>query len=117
MTSPFKLIPNPTFTAVVEIPRAGEEAPGLLSFTFHHYGLVEYQKWLGEHQRELESLASDVDGLPLMVKGIQHIAKGWALDDEFNAENITALLTNYGRAYASITATYFAELMGIRAKN
>lgn len=117
MSEAFLLDPNPSFKSVVEIPKHGDEEPGKLGFTFKHHPITEYQKWLKAHQQELEKLDDDADGIEVMVKGVQHVATGWALPDEFDADNIRRLLVNYGRAYTSIMATYFAELMGIRAKN
>lgn len=122
MTEAFKLMPDPTFTSTVEIPKQGNEAPGKLPFTFRHYPVTEYQEWLKEHKRQLDEIAdgpdaSDAKGIDLMAQGVLHIAKGWGLPDEFNEENVKLLLNNYGRAYAAITATYFADLLGIRAKN
>lgn len=103
MATKFTLQPKPTFKANVTIPRAGDD-DGVLTFTFNHKPLKELA--------ELEKL----DGKSL-TDFLMDIIAGWALPDEFNAENLAILLENYPRAIKVIPEVYYRELMGHREKN
>jgi Domain of unknown function (DUF1789). len=103
MATKFTLQPKPTFKANVTIPRAGDD-DGVLTFTFNHKPLKELA--------ELEKL----DGKSL-TDFLMDIIAGWALPDEFNAENLAILLENYPSAIKAIPEVYYRELMGQREKN
>lgn len=100
----FKLIPDPTFKAQVQIPvHGGQTVP--VEFTFKHRTrdqLDEFFKGVGE--RSVEDSILDA-------------AVGWSLDDEFTAENIKLLCENYMGAPAAIASTYTKELMQNRQGN
>lgn len=99
-----KLVPDPTFTAKVPIPVPGGK-PVDVEFTFLHRKRDEVKGWI-----EANAEATDVES-------IKWCAKGWELDDEFNAENIDLLCQNYAAAGVAILQTYLDALRGARTKN
>ncbi|NUU68424.1 hypothetical protein HQN64_20270 [Enterobacteriaceae bacterium BIT-l23] len=103
MSTKFTLQPKPTFKANVKIPRAGAE-DGELTITFRHKPLKEL------------SAIEKLDG-KTAVDFMMEIIDGWALPDEFNAENLEILLENYPSALRTIPETYYRELTGNREKN
>lgn len=111
--SKFSLIPNPTFSITVGIPRAGAE-DGKLTFTFRHKTLEELRVMDEELHKAAEG-KKDLTGP--QADYLMEVIDGWALPDEFNRDNLIVLLKNYPRAYDSIGLAYTKELMGIREKN
>lgn len=103
MAAKFQLQPKPTFKADVTIPRAGED-DGMLTFTFKHKPIKELAA--------LETLEGKT-----ALDFISEITEGWALPDEFNRDNLDALLDNYPGALKAIVSTYYRELTGNREKN
>ena len=99
-----KLCAEPTFKAPVQIPVPGA-GPTPVEFTFKHRTREQVLAWLGDTQESGD------------VKTVQDVASGWELDDEFNAENIGTLCSNYAGAGFAIVQTYLDELRGARAKN
>lgn len=100
----FKLTPEPTFTAIVQIPvHGGGEHP--VVFTFRH--------------RRRSVMAEFVESLSgkSQVNAIEAMATAWDLDDAFTAENIEDLLDNFAGAYDRIQTVYFREMAQARAGN
>lgn len=100
----FSLDPNPTFQATVEIPLpGGEKAP--VKFTFKH--------------RDRDGLRAFMDGTPDKDAAdvVLEAAAGWDLDDEFNAENVKRLVTNYLGAGRAVYEAYVVELAQVRLGN
>lgn len=100
----FKLQPNPTFKAKVEIPAAGGE-PESIEFTFKHRSRKVLQDYIA-------GLADKSDADLIM-----DVACGWELTDEFNLENVTLLSENYIKAPAAIWVAYMGELSRAKEKN
>lgn len=100
----FKLIPDPTFKAQVQIPvHGGQTAP--VEFTFKHRTreqLDEFFKSVGDRSVE---------------ESILDAAVSWSLDDEFTAENIKLLCDNYMGAASAIASAYTKELLQNRQGN
>lgn len=109
----FSLIPNPTFSATANIPRAGAE-DGQLTFTFRHKTLEELRVMDGKLQKAAEGKKSAIEP---QADYLMEIVDGWVLPDDFTRENVIVLLKNYPRAFDSIGLAYTKELMGIREKN
>ncbi|MBX9754534.1 MAG: phage tail assembly chaperone [Pseudomonadaceae bacterium] len=102
--SKFKLDPNPTFKAVVQIPVHGGESEPVV-FEFKHRTrdqLDEFYK--PKKERTIEEQLMDM-------------IVGWDLDDEFNAENVAKLAQNFIGAATALVTVYVAELMQARTKN
>lgn len=98
------LQPNPRFKGTVEIPRAGEN-PANIKFTFIHRTKSALDELIKTRFGE-----SDVDSFMAMVSG-------WELKDEFNADNVAALLENYISAAQATYQTYVHLLVEGKAKN
>jgi hypothetical protein len=109
----FTLIPNPTFSTIAIIPRAGGE-DGKLSLTFKHKTLDELRAMDEKLRDDAKDKQSAVEP---QANYLMEIATGWALPDEFTRENVVTLLHNYPRAFDSIGLAYTKELMAIREKN
>ena len=118
MSELFTLAVNPTFESKVKIQIVGKAEPGELPVTFRHHPCDEYSAYLKEIHAKLEAEdLKEEDAYPLMVAHLKHILAGWGLPDMMEDNNLRTLITNYSTAYVAITTTYFAELMGYRAKN
>ena len=126
MAAKFKLVPNPTFTIPVMIPRAGEE-DGELKITFKHMKqeqLKAMQERFAEEITEIIEKANEntsPSGLeliqqPIMVKFLMEIACGWDLSDEWSEENLMMLTSSFPRAFDTITVAYQNELWCLRKK-
>lgn len=101
----FKLKPNPTFKAKVNIHVPGEQKPGVIEFVFKHKTkdqLAEFEKAKGRTDVEV----------------VMDIAAGWDLsDEEFSPETLGQLFQNYVTAPADIVNAYSAALYGARLGN
>jgi len=117
MATKFTLIPNPTFTIPVTIPRAGEE-DAMPKFTFKNKrrsNVEALEKILSDALAKLKE-----DGKfnnEHTADYLMEIMEGWELPDELNRENVITLLENYPRAFDSISLAYTREMMAIREKN
>jgi hypothetical protein len=100
MAKRFKIAQNPTFKAKVELPRIGEDAiPVTFEFKYMTRNkLAEmYESWrqtalslnLPEDATFSDLTTCEID---LQVKQISDIIVGWDFDDEFNEDNIRALV-------------------------
>jgi hypothetical protein len=109
MAKSFKLQVKPTFKSVVEIPIVGS-TPMKTTFTFKtfdRHGLAKViDKWAEEGQAMIAEMREDaVNDNPwslekltsreveLQAKQVKDIVLGWGFDDEFNDENIEALVS------------------------
>lgn len=101
-----KLVPNPTFPAIVDIPVPGAKSSPV-EFTFKHRNKEKLQEFL-DGMRALEDV-------PLVLE----IASGWDLDEPFDAENVEKLVTEYVGSASKILDTYIAHSTGTanRTKN
>lgn len=122
MAKSFKLQMNPTFKATVKVPRVGGD-PLTVGFTFRaldrralakvfdkwkeeNIALIEEAKEAAEQGNEftLEQWADrEID---LQVKQVKDITVGWGFDDEFNDENIEALVSTSVSVTDSILEQY-----------
>lgn len=108
MAKTFKIAVNPTFKATVQIPRIGGEALPV-SFTFKTMDRVELAKtfdsWKeqnlqmlkdAQEQEEAGSPMSLADWtereMQVQAQQLKDIVVGWGFEDEFNDENIEALV-------------------------
>jgi hypothetical protein len=101
----FKLQPNPTFFATVDIPVPGGE-PMPLEVEFRHMRreqAIEFARGLGQRE-PLESM--------------REVVCGWrGADVEFSADALADLHSNYAGAADRILTAYLDELRGARRKN
>jgi hypothetical protein len=104
MSKKFKLDPNPTFDAAVQVPVHGKGTESV-RFTFKHMTKDELA--------EVSASAKDMTE----VESIKAVTVGWELEDEFNDENILRLIQNYQGAGKAIISTYLDEIRQARMGN
>ena len=104
MAKKFSIKVNPTFSKVVSIPRVGGDpidVPFVFK-TFDRKGLAKiYSKW-GKENEEMIKCGKEEDWdletwaeqeIEMQVGQVKDIVHGWGFDDEFNDENIEALVS------------------------
>lgn len=108
---------NPTFKQEVDIPRIGGKAEKV-PFTFkflnreqlaaHHQARADHAKDLSALIQRQDATAADVAKLDAEFQfgQLKTILVGWGFDDEFNDDNIRALV-NESAATADVIATAF----------
>jgi hypothetical protein len=102
--SKFKLDPNPTFKAKVDIPvHGGSTAP--VEFVFKHVTKDRYV--------ELFTAGNPMPDVELIME----ICSGWDLDDPFTAESIEKLRQNYQAAPGAIVRKFVDEIGPARLGN
>lgn len=118
----FKIQMNPTFKAPVKIPRVGGE-PLAVTFTFKvldRRGLAKvFDKWKSENLALFEEAKNASENgneftleewadreIELQISQIKDIVVGWGFDDEFNDENIEALVSTSVSVTDSILEQY-----------
>lgn len=99
-----RLVPDPTFKAKVAIPVPGQR-DALVEFTFKYRNADQLLEWVSNSR---DALDADL---------VFECAIGWALDDEFTADNVRTLCNNYPGAGNAIVSVYLDESRGARAKN
>ncbi|MFJ2989953.1 phage tail assembly chaperone [Collimonas sp. NPDC087041] len=101
----FKLNPNPTFKAKVDIPVPGDKKQSI-EFEFKHKDKDAFKEFIGT----IEKL-SDVDT-------ILAISVGWSgVDADFSPESVALLVKNYHAAAQAIYRKYADELIQGRLGN
>lgn len=95
---------DPTFPAVVTIPKAGGESVQI-KLTCKHRTKDQFNEFTKSRADK-----SDADS-------ILDMATGWDLEDAFTAENIEAMCQNYIAAPLEIYRAYIDQLVGAKAKN
>lgn len=108
----FKLIPNPTFKATVNLTVPGQENPGQIEFEFRHMTSDGLKAWF-EDGREKTS-----------AEALSEVIVGWNgvlnTDDNplpFSAERLAELLANYPASGMEALSAYVNRLTESRAKN
>lgn len=111
----FKIIPAPTFKAVVSIPVPGGE-PQELPVVFKHKGkkaLTEFNDAMqkADQQQDKEKALKDEADL------LFGLIDSWEADEPLNRENFDALLDQYMTANSAIYMAYLESLMGAKRGN
>ena len=121
MSKSFKIQQNPTFKETVKIPRVGGE-PLEVVFEYKYLTRKELailqddwnkatkemiEKWTkaGDDERSLEEMSEDE--ITHNVKQLKDIVVGWNFSDEFNDENIRALVEATLHTTDSIVNAYY----------
>lgn len=121
MSKSFKIQQNPTFKETVKIPRVGGE-PLEVVFEYKYLTRKELavlqddwnkatkemiEKWTkaGDDERSLEEMSEDE--ITHNVKQLKDIVVGWNFSDEFNDENIRALVEATLHTTDSIVKAYY----------
>lgn len=133
MAKSFKLQVNPTFKAPVEIPRIGAD-PMRVSFVFKAMNRLElarmFDKWKEEGQEMVDEMRRDAANenqwtleklaareIELQVSQLKDIVVGWGFEDEFNDENIEALVTTAVSVSEAIVDQYHDAYQRARKGN
>lgn len=133
MAKSFKIQMNPTFKSAVKIPRIGGDALDV-TFTFKvldRRALAEmFDRWKADgvalieeaHEAEKEGKAFTLTEwaereIPMQVGQVKDIVIGWGFDDEFNDENIEALLNTSISVTDAILEQYNEALQRARLGN
>lgn len=115
MAKSFKIAVNPTFTAMVDIPRVGGDDIAV-KFVFKSMNRLQlaalFTKWQKAQQDLIDSGADFTleewaeKEAALQVVQVKDITSGWGFDDEFNDENIEALVLTAIDVTTAITDAY-----------
>lgn len=118
MAKTFKIAVAPTFKATVKIPRVGD-APMEVPFVFKTMNRKElakmYTRWNKEQQDMLTQANEDPDytledlaevDIKIQARQVKDIVHSWGFDEEFNDENIEALVTTALSVSQAITECY-----------
>ena len=102
----FKLNPNPTFKARVEISTPGSATPASIEIEWKHLSRTGIKRFF-------EGLTDKTD-----AEALGQIIVGWSgIDAEYCPENLALLLDNYPAASVELFDAYRRELMEARRKN
>lgn len=111
MGKKIKLVPDPTFTAAVPVPVAGEGAVDT-QFTFKHRTREEMQAFL-----KRVNTPDGEEGALTDVELVMECASGWELADAFTEANVKEFVAQYIGGPTAVFETYVAEMAGARLKN
>lgn len=102
----FRLKPNPTFRATVQISQPGEGAePMPVRLVFKHLSRTQWNAEIVEPKLGVED-------------AVRHVVVGWEEEVEpFGAERFNALLDEFPPAAQEIWELYGRELLGSKRKN
>lgn len=118
----------PTFSLTVEIPRVGQK-PEKVPFTFKFLDrerLAEigdedmaHAKSIKELIERGEASASHVTATTIdrQCETLLEVLEGWGFEDEFNEENVRALVRSYAAAPEAILAAYREAYHKVREGN
>jgi len=123
-----KIAQNPTFTAVVQVPRIGAE-PAPVEFQFRYMDRVTlagmFDRWnkardvLAEKAKDSGATWEEVtaDEIALQAEQLGEIVTGWDLEDEFSAEAIADLVRTCTGAPKAVIDAYQAAYNPARLGN
>lgn len=123
-----KIAQNPTFTAVVQIPRIGGE-PAPVEFEFRYMDRVAlsvmFDRWNKARDAWAEKVKKDgatweeatTGEIVLQAEQLGEIVTGWDLEDEFSAEAITELARTCTGAPKAVIDAYQAAYSPARLGN
>lgn len=102
----FKLQPNPTFRAPVDISVPGEAEPARIEIEFRHLG-----------RKAVEAYFREAAGQP-DVEGLAGIIVGWdGVDTPYSPEALGQLLDAYPASALEIVEAFRGELLEAKRKN
>ncbi|WP_430303210.1 phage tail assembly chaperone [Pseudomonas sp. DC418] len=123
-----KIAQNPTFTAVVQVPRIGGE-PAPVEFEFRYMDRVTlasmFDRWnkardaWNEKARKGEASWEEVTAgeITLQAEQLGEIVTGWDLEDEFSQEAIVNLVRTCIGAPKAVTDAFQAAYSQARLGN
>ncbi len=123
-----KIAQNPTFTAVVQVPRIGRE-PEPVEFQFRYMDRVALSAmfdrwnkardtWAAKAQKDGSTWEEVTTGeIALQAEQLGEIVTGWGLEDEFSAEAIADLVRTCTGAPKAVIDAYQAAYSPARLGN
>ncbi|NMX65702.1 hypothetical protein HBO37_30150 [Pseudomonas proteolytica] len=126
----FKIAQNPTFKAVVDIPRVGG-AVIQVPFEFKYRNRKElaalFAGWQESVKEDQERLRAKGDDLTLVditdshierqVEQVSQLVSGWGFDDKLSSESIRALVETSAGAGDAIVEAYQKAFSSVRLGN
>lgn len=109
----FKIVPNPSFTAVVKLSTPGSEAPGAITFTFRHKRRRELAAWV----QTAVARPSDAEFLGEVIEAWAGVVGDAGEPVPYSHQALEQLLDAYPSAGVEIYRAYLAQLQDARAKN
>lgn len=107
-----RLVPAPTFKALVRITVPGADAPAVVPMEFRHKGRQALADWIAASKDKL------------MPEALDDVIVGWETITDERGENVTysrdaltVLLAQYGPSGTEILEAYLNQLRESRAKN
>jgi len=109
----FKIDPEPTFTAEVELSVPGQPA-ALLSVRWKHLTRDKLREWI-DGLADLK--LSDVDGLDFVIAGWDGVIDQQGQDVPYSKDRLRSLLGSYHAASAELVRAYVRALTESRLGN
>lgn len=125
MAKKFSIQPAPTFKADVSIPRVGGETM-VVPFTFRYLDRLQlanvFDQWRKQEEELMEAAEGSVEEVTqretdMQIEQIKQIVTGWAFDDEFNEENIRALVLTSVAAPSAVLKAYHQAYLPAKSGN
>lgn len=123
-----KIAQNPTFTAVVQVPRIGAE-PASVEFQFRYMDRMAlsamFDRWNKARNDWAEKAKNDgatweevtAGEIALQAEQLGEIVTGWDLEDEFNSEAIVDLVRTCTGAPKAVVDAFQAAYSPARLGN
>lgn len=109
----FSIVPNPTFTADVNLSVPGSDQPQRVGFTFRHKRSRELSAWLGGSG----AAANDAELLGQVIVDWSGIGAEDGKPIPYTQHALEMLLDAYPSAGTEIVLAYLRQLRDARAKN
>jgi hypothetical protein len=108
----FRLIPNPTFKAPVQLSVPGEKKPIEITVEFRHKNATALKAWSDQAPNR-----TDVDNLVDVIASWSGVMGPEGEQVEFSPTAVATLLENYPAAKWELLAAYKSELTEAKRKN
>ncbi|CAG9177758.1 phage tail assembly chaperone [Cupriavidus pampae] len=113
----FKITPNPTFAATVEIAVPGEKA-AKLKLVFRHKTRDQAKEFFHRVSEEAKNGSDDGSPASRERKVLEEIVAGWEdVDQPFSGDALELVLLNYHNASSAILDAYMEQLTQARRGN
>lgn len=107
----FRIVPNPTFKANINLTVPGQEEPAVVEVEFRHKGRAALKAWL-----ENAAGKTDADLLDEVIVSLP-LADEDGKDVPYTVKRLQQMLDNYPAAAREFTEGYVFALTESRAKN
>ncbi|MBD1602077.1 phage tail assembly chaperone [Pseudomonas typographi] len=121
-----KIAPNPTFDAVVSIPRVGGD-PLEVQFTFKYLDRLGLAEFLDKQQADGQKLFDDSKErstleqakaeIEVQVSHLQEVVTAWDFDDPLSEKSLRALATTFAGSPDAVLRAYYEAYRKARLGN